>query len=255
MNTVKRPWRLQSPHFQQVGSGRRSPLGRTAHSLVVFPMALLVVILAGCEAGNVAPASSAGAAALAPITLTFQRHMDFFSKETQQPAIIDPQMFVVTPGASAGTGPQNIPHAAGVAPVQATAPDSTSLLDAQGKSLDVTLGSWKAATGQATLTCQTDREMLSARFNKLVPDASYSLFDVHLSVQGAGRFTPLTTSNSFRSGADGAGQLTVSGISPCLGSDDAVLLVWNSDGKPHGASLGSLGVDAHNQLIAPLTSR
>jgi hypothetical protein len=34
-----------------------------------------------------------------------------------------------------------------------------------------------------------------------------------------------------------------------------VLLVWNSDGKPHGASLGSLGVDAHNQLIAPLTSR
>ena len=41
------------------------------------------------------------------------------------------------------------------------------------------------------------------------------------------------------------------GITPCLGSDEAVVLVWNS-GQPHGNSIGSPGVNAHNQLIVPV---
>lgn len=188
----------------------------------------------------------------APVTLTFELHMEFFSKETQQPTVIDPQVFVISPGATAGAGPQNIQHAAGVAPAQATAPDTTPLLDAQGSPLDITFGVWKAATGQASITCQGSSESLSAQFSKLLPNASYSLFDVHLRVQGAGRFTPLASGNSFQAGADGSGEPTVTGITPCLGSDDAVVLVWNSDAQAHGNSIGSPGLNAHNQLIAPV---
>jgi hypothetical protein len=192
------------------------------------------------------------AMAAAPIRLTFELHMEFFSKETQQPTVIDPQVFVMAPGASAGTGPQNIQHAAGVAPAQATDPDTTPLLDAEGSPLDITLGVWKAATGHASITCQGSTESLSAQFNNLLPNASYSFFDVHLRVQGAGRFTPLAANNSFKAGADGSTEPAVTGITPCLGSDDAVVLVWNSDGQPHGNSIGSPGVNAHNQLIVPV---
>lgn len=132
----------------------------------------------------------------APVRFTFELHMDFFSKETQQPTVIDPQVFAMSPGAAAGAGPQNIQHAAGVAPAQATDPDSTPLLDAQGSPLDITLGVWKAATGQASISCQGNTASVSAQFSKLLSNASYSLFDVHLRVQGAGRFTPLASGNS-----------------------------------------------------------
>lgn len=188
----------------------------------------------------------------APVRLTFELHMEFFSKETQQPTVIDPQVFVMSSGTAAGSGPQNIQHAAGVAPAQAIDPDSTPLLDAQGTPLDMTFGVWKAATGQASITCQGSTELLSAQFSKLLPNASYSLFDVHLRVQGAGRFTPLASGNSLQAAGDGSSELTVTGITPCLGSDDAVVLVWNSDGHPHGNSIGSPGMNAHNQLIAPV---
>jgi len=184
--------------------------------------------------------------------LTFQLHMDFFSHETNQPQITDPQVFVAAPAAPAGTGPQNIPHAAGVAPAHSSDPDSTPLVDAEAKPLNVTLGTWKAARGQATLRCQGDGETLSGHFTGLLSNASYSLFDVHLRVQGAGRFTPLSPGNSFQSAASGTNDVTVGDIHPCLTSDDAVLLVWNSDGKPHGDSVGSLGMDTHNHLIAPV---
>lgn len=75
----------------------------------------------------------------------------------------------MAPGAAAGAGPQNIQHAPGVAPAQGTDPDSALLLDAQGN-----------------------------------PNTSYSLFDVHLRVQGAGRFTPLAANSIFQTAADGA---------------------------------------------------
>src|SRR5215472_6135376 len=49
-------------------------------------------------------------------TLTFTIHAAFFSSETKQPKIVDPQVFVQDPASPAATGPQNIQHIVGVRP-------------------------------------------------------------------------------------------------------------------------------------------
>src|SRR5262249_57447297 len=49
-------------------------------------------------------------------TLTFTIHAAFFSSETKQPKIVDPQVFVQDPASPAATGPQTIQHVAGVRP-------------------------------------------------------------------------------------------------------------------------------------------
>jgi hypothetical protein len=55
--------------------------------------------------------------------------------------------------------------------------------------------------------------------------------------------------NSFV--ADANGNAVVTTVSPAaLTHDNAVLVVYHSDGKVHGRSRGDIGVDAHHQLIA-----
>ncbi len=185
----------------------------------------------------------------------YQLHAVFFSREARQPRVIDPQMFVAAPRAPGGIGPQMIRHVAGVLPVLASDPAATPLLDALGRPLGVTLGRWEAARGTATLTCQDGSATLVSRFTRLLPRAAYSLFVVHLRVQGPRRFTPLGApdgrGSSFVTDASGTWTET-SVIAPCLTPAEAVVLVWDSDGRSHGPVIGQPGVTAHNHLIVPV---
>ncbi len=185
-----------------------------------------------------------------PVRLTFEPHGVFFSAETHQPAGIDPQVFVKVPG-MAGVGPQQIAHVMGVMPAHLADPASAPLYSAQGKSLHTTLGQWLGAHGTATVAAAGGGERVTASFTGLVPRGSYSLFIVDFR-PGGNTFAPLDgmgKSNNFVASAAGTGSLTAT--TPTMFSHNiALLLVYHSDGHPHGASRGMPGVTAHHQLIA-----
>jgi len=116
--------------------------------------------------------------------------MDFFSRESKLATVIDPQVFQASQGAPAATGPQGIAHTAGLAPAAGDGPAETPLRGAHGSALKITLGSWKKAAGTVSFSCVDNQERATSRLTGLLSGASYSVFVVHLDVQGAGRFTP-----------------------------------------------------------------
>ncbi|GAC1358556.1 MAG: hypothetical protein NVS4B11_14760 [Ktedonobacteraceae bacterium] len=211
----------------------------------------ILLLLSACGS-----ATSTSGTQTTSMKVMYELHMQFFSHEAHLSTVIDPQMFVSAPTTPAGLGPQNIKHVAGVKPVPAQDSPSTPLLNADGTSLGVTLGTWKSATGGATLSCRNGTETITSSFQHLLPNAAYSLFIVHLHVNGPKRFTPLGaangSNNNFTSNAQGEGTKT-SILSLCLNSSNAVVLIWHSDGHTHGASPGVLGVTWHNQLIFPVS--
>jgi hypothetical protein len=79
----------------------------------------------------------------------------------------------------------------------------------------------------------------------------YSVFENHFDQQPTG-FTPLDgagTRNSFV--ADSNGAAVVKLIAPeQMTHQNAVLVVYHSDGTPHGSERGAIGDTAHHQLIA-----
>ena len=192
----------------------------------------------------------------APSTLSYQLHMDFFSHESNQPAVIDPQMFVSSPGTPAGTGPQNISHAADVTPAPKTDPPETTLLAADGTPLGITLGQWESAAGTVSMTCDGSQETAAHELRGLIPGGLYSVFVVHLNIQGSGRFTPFGdpagTTNNFTASADETASPTTT-VRGCLTNQEAVVIIWHSDHQAHGASAGTIGVDWHNALITRVT--
>lgn len=218
------------------------------------------VLLAGCgSSGSSSPAAGSPAPAAPPRgaagSVTYQLHMDFFSRESKLSPVIDPQVFVASPGTLAGSGPQMIRHVAGIRPAAKASAPSTGLLGADGAPLKITLGEWEKAAGRVTVSCRDGAERAASRLTGLVPSGSYSTFVVHLDVQGPGRFTPWGdpqgTTNNFTAGADGsaAPSDTVPG---CLDRHAAAVIIWHSDGRPHGPMPGVLGVTWHNSLITPL---
>ena len=99
----------------------------------------------------------------------------------------------------------------------------------------------------------TGGQRVSLAFEKLLPFGVYSLFRIAFTPAGA-VFTPLDgtgTSNSFTVGAEGSAKLSVVTNDP-LAPGNAIVLVYHSDGHPHGDSRGDLGVTAHQQLIVRL---
>lgn len=189
--------------------------------------------------------------AAAPVRLTFEPHGTFFSAETHQPAGIDPQVFVKTPG-MAGVGPQQIAHVMGVMPAHLSDPASAPLYTARGKPLHITLGRWLGAQGMATIApLGSHGQKVTASFAGLIPRGSYSLFVAEFR-PGGNVLAPLDgmgKSNNFVATAAGMGSITVT-TPTMLSHDKAVLLVYHSDGQTHGASRGMPGVTAHHQLIA-----
>ena len=211
-----------------------------------IPSMLLAAIVVATLSGSASPVSAAG-----PVTLTFESHGAFFSNETHQPVAIDPQVFEQTPGAAAGIGPQNIAHAAGLAPARLAGPADTPLFAAEGKPLNITLGRWLGAAGTAevdTVGARADR--IAVSFTGLIPGGVYSLFAVTFQPSG-NTFIPLDEtgrSTNFVALSTGTARATVLTGAP-LTHANAILLVYHSDGQAHGMSRGAPGVTAHHQLI------
>ncbi len=226
-----------------VGANRRCP-GR-----LWVTMAAVLICLAcaacGSTSGTSLPAKHA----------TYQLHMAFFSHESGLGAVIDPQVFVSRPGAAGGVGPQMITHAAGLTPAPGNAPAGTPLLGATGRSLHITFGEWQRARGSLTFSCTKSVSTVSSRLTGLIPRGVYSVFVVHLKVNGPRRFTPLGSAsgsdNTFVASATGTAEPRDSVVG-CLTKADAVVVIWHSDGMSHGSAPGVLGVTWHNSVITPV---
>ncbi len=185
-------------------------------------------------------------------TLRFETHAAFFSGETHQSKPLDPQVFVRAPGAPAGVGPQNIKHAAGYRNALLADKATLPVFSATGRALGFDLGQWLGVTGNVVLMpTPSGEEKVIAVFDGLKPGGVYSLFENHFDQKPIG-FTPLDgrgVDNNFVVGKDGRGAITLT-APHALSSVNAVLVVYHSDGKSHGASRGVIGVTAHHQLIA-----
>lgn len=207
---------------------------------------VLSAIAGGALSGSALLVSAAG-----PAALRFESHGAFFSSETHQPVAIDPQVFVPTPGAAAGVGPQNITHALGLAPARLSGPPDTQLFTAEGKPLNITLGLWLGAAGTSEVEAVGERDRVTASFTGLIPGGLYSLFAVTFQPSG-NTFAPLDGtggSTNFVALSRGTARKTV--LTPArLTHANAILLLYHSDGQTHGASRGAPGVTAHHQLIA-----
>ena len=186
----------------------------------------------------------------APLELTFETHAAFFSAESRQPKVLDPHAFVTDAAAPAATGPQGIKHVAGVRPALVDQDQkSAPVFTADNKPLGFTLGEWLGATGKVTIDGK-EPVKLSATFVGLKPQGHYSLFENHFDEKPIG-FTPTDgtgKTNNFVAKADGTASITMT-LPHMPTHDNAVLLVYHSDGKDHGTERGSIGVDAHHQII------
>jgi hypothetical protein len=125
------------------------------------------------------------------------------------------------------------------------------IMNASGKSLGMNLGAWLSAKGNVIFTNQpSGKQKVTVIFSGLKPKGQYSLFENHFDETPIG-FTPLDgngTDNNFVADFQGNAAATIYAPKP-LTSDNAVLLVYHSDGQTHGQRRGNIGVDAHHQLI------
>jgi len=186
------------------------------------------------------------------LSLPFMTHAAFFSKEMKLPKRIDPQAFVADAATPEAVGPQGIAHVAGFRPANIDDDAKTATLyTAEGKPLGFDLGAWLGASGTVDIATKDGVTTLSAKFAGLEPSGVYSLFENHFDQKPVG-FTPLdgdTKANTFTAGADGSASVTMR-LSHMPTHDNAVLLVYHSDGQSHGMQRGAIGDVAHHQLIA-----
>jgi len=179
-------------------------------------------------------------------------HGSFFSTETGQAAPLDPQVFEKDANAPAAAGPQGIYHVVGFRPAALSDAGETPLFNADGAALGFTLGRWLGANGTAQVTpAGGGAQTVTVHFQGLIPQGTYSLFENHFDQKPVG-FTPLDgkgTSNSFVAGKDGSATLSVV-VPSAMTHDNAILLVYHSDHQTHGMMRGTIGIDAHHQLIA-----
>ncbi len=188
-----------------------------------------------------------------PTTRTqgFVTHAAFFSVESKQANLLDPQAFVADASASAGTGPQGIMHVAGVRPAFGVDDPDTRVVNAQGKPLGFTLAQWFGARGRVVLSpLPGGGTTMVYSMTGLVPGGVYSFFENHFSSDGV-TFTPLDGSaahNTFTATSGGTANGSIS-IPGAITHSEGILLVYHSDGVAHGSDRGQLGVNAHHQLI------
>ncbi len=217
---------------------------RSIHAFLKALLVLVALALTAC-AGSSNPSS-------ATLMLPLVTHAAFFSKETHQKIPLDPQVFVRDSGTPAAVGPQNISHVAGYRNALLSDPPGLPIYAADGKPLDMTLGEWLGATGEVALTpLAGGMERVTVTATGLKPSGVYTLFENHFDQQPVG-FTPLDgtgRTNVFRADAAGRAQATVT-APKTLTHANAVLVVYQSDGATHGMSRGTIGADAHHQLIA-----
>jgi len=183
-------------------------------------------------------------------TFGFLTHAAFFSLESKQPDVVDPQAFVADASAKSGSGPQGIVHLAGIRPTFGVENPATPAINAQGRPLGFDLAKWFGAHGVVELKSLGTNTAAEFSFAGLVPDGRYSLFENHFSATGV-TFTPLDgtgTTNSFTAKRDGRAALKLT-IPGTVKHAEGLLLVYHSDGQDHGMQRGELGITAHHQLI------
>ena len=202
--------------------------------------AFALVLVAGCN-------GAAHGSLVPPTRLPLVTHAAFFSSETKLSPVLDPQVFVREAASPAAVGPQHIARVAGFRNALVTDPRDSELYTAMGARLDgFTLGSWLDASGSVELA----GTQIAVDLAGLRPGGLYSLFENHFDESPVG-FTPLDgsgTSNTVVADAQGRAHLAVT-APRMLTHDNAVLVVYHSDGMAHGASRGTIGVNAHHQLI------
>jgi hypothetical protein len=136
----------------------------------------------------------------------------------------------------------------------------------KGQALDVTLGEWLDAAGQAVVTCEGDEGSLRASFERLVPGGVYTLWHFFMAMPATIPFStydlPLGerdgSQSVFVADADGRATHEVS-FSPCIQMSGEQLIgafavAYHSDGRTYGSSPGSFGDISHLQLLAFLPS-
>ncbi len=183
-------------------------------------------------------------------TYGFVTHAAFFSLESKQPNLLDPQAFVRDPAAAAGPGPQGIVHTAGIRPAFGVDDPSVPVVNAQGRALGFTLAEWFGAHGSVKVATTGSNTAADFTFVGLIPNGRYSLFENHFSDSGV-TFTPLdgtATTNSFTASDKGRAEIALT-IPGAVSHEEGLLLVYHSDGHDHGMQRGQLGVTAHHQLI------
>lgn len=197
-------------------------------------------------------ASAAGSFAASPVKINFITHAAFFSAESKQPKVLDPQVYVRDAAVPAATGPQGIKRVAGVRPPLIEEEAKSSMLyNAEDKPLGFDLQTWLSASGSVTITEQGGKPHLEADFKGLKPNAKYSLFENHFDHTPVS-FTPMDgtgTTNSFVAQPDGTAKVSMT-LPDLPTHANAVLLIYNSEGQTHGLERGRIGIDAHHQLIA-----
>ena len=216
-----------------LGMTRRRVLGVTA-----------MMSVASLSMSRVATAAAGGE------KLHFILHAVFFSEETHQAKLLDPHVFVKDSAAPAAIGPQNIPRVAGFRPALVAGPRDVQVFNARGKNLGFSLADWFAAKGSVRVTPSGRGARLACAFTQLRPNGVYSLFENHFDQKPVG-FTPSDGSgkgNSFTADANGSAAISLMSPRP-LTHDNAVLLVYHSDGMAHGMERGEIGVTAHHQII------
>lgn len=211
------------------------------NALSVAASVLTLAVVAAC---NVSTAPT-------PARLEFETHAAFFSREMSQNPPLDPQVFVRDASAPAAVGPQGISHVAGFRNALIGDPPATAIFTATGAALSgFTLGSWLGARGTVTIVRTGIGATVTVDMTGLRPTGVYSLFENHFDQTPVG-FTPLDgtgTTNTFVADALGHAKVTVM-VPHVPTHDNAVLLVYHSDGLSHGMERGPIGVTAHHQLI------
>ena len=207
---------------------------------------MLTVALALCGA------HVAASAAESPQILSLETHAGFFSHETHQKTDLDPQVFVKDATANGGVGPQQITRASGLRNALVADNPDLPIFSASGQDLGMTLGKWLGAKGEVILTpLDSGKEKVTVYMTGLKPHGKYSFFENHFDQKPIG-FTPLDgtgTGNTVTANAAGTAVFTT--VAPSVVThDNAVLVVYQSDGKSYGKSRGEIGQNAHHQLIA-----
>ena len=184
--------------------------------------------------------------------LSLETHAGFFSHETHQKVDLDPQVFVKDATANGAIGPQQITRVGGIRNALVADNPESPIFSASGKDLGMTLGKWLGAKGEVILTpLDGGKEKVTIYMTGLKPNGKYSFFENHFDQKPIG-FTPLdgtATANTVT--ANTAGTAVFTTIAPTLIThDNAVLVVYQSDGKSYGKSRGEIGHNAHHQLIA-----
>ena len=134
----------------------------------------------------------------------------------------------------------------------------------KGIDLGITLSEWLSASGEGSYTCVDGQSVVQATFSGLAPNAVYTMWNFIDAEPPTDPWQGIMYPLGARDGSDATFESDGDGnaiyeatFEPCLqmtGSQTlaGIAVAWHPDGKTHGASPGSMGVDSFAQLMTAL---